>query len=89
MAGPKIRPSYYEPNIHLQCSCGWEGVDGDVVKWDVQKERDRVVRQCPSCHRPVPEWGTLRPIGGVVQVARGPLRDALIEAREISDEAYD
>lgn len=84
MVEPTVRPSYYEPNIHLQCSCGWEGIDEDIEKWDIQHDRDRVVRRCPSCQNTVPEWGTLSPISGAAEIARGPLREDLVESGVIT-----
>lgn len=69
-----------EPNVTLRCDCGWKGIDADVTDWDVQRERDRVVRQCPDCARPVPEWGTLRSIDGAASIARGPLAESLADA---------
>ena len=68
------------PNIALRCDCGWAGTDADVEDWDVQVDRDRVVRNCPSCGRAVPEWGALRPIDGAAMIARGSLREALEDA---------
>ena len=65
------------PHVGLICSCGWDGTDADVVDWDVQESRDRVVRCCPDCGTPVPEWGTIPSIDGARKIARGPLRDAL------------
>ncbi len=66
----------------LQCDCGWEGTESDVTDWDVQHDRDRVVRQCPHCNEPVPEWGAFRPIDGVERIAKGELRESLQEAEE-------
>ncbi|MFB6295858.1 MAG: hypothetical protein ABEH66_03335 [Halobacteriales archaeon] len=83
--GPWVDRSYDHPNILLRCSCGWEGIDADVESWDVQVERDRVVRECPGCGRPVPEWGTLPSIDGAAKIARGPLNDALVEAGVIEE----
>ncbi|MBV0903522.1 hypothetical protein [Haloarcula salina] len=59
------------------CDCGWSGLESALSEWDVQVERDRVVRVCPECATPVPEWGTLRPIDGVEKVASGDLESAL------------
>jgi hypothetical protein len=72
--------SFETPHIGLRCDCGWEGTDDDIVDWDVQRERDRVVRVCPDCGTPVPEWGALPSVDGAATVARGPLREALAEA---------
>jgi len=80
MLGPSIKPGYSQPNIRLACTCGWEGHDDDITDWDVQIGRDRVVRICPSCGEPVPEWGTLTPIEGAAQLARGPLEQSLADA---------
>ena len=71
---------YGSPAFELGCDCGWTGRETDVERWDVQRERDRVVRRCPECDTPVPEWGTYRPIDGLEPLARGPLREALVEA---------
>jgi hypothetical protein len=76
---PWVERSFNHPNIALRCDCGWEGVDADIESWDIQRERDRVVRRCPDCGSPVPEWGTLQPIDGAAQIARGPLQEALHE----------
>ena len=72
--------SFELPNIALRCDCGWSGVDADVEEWDVQRDRDRVVRVCPNCGEPVPEWSVITPIGAAAAVARGPLRESLVEA---------
>lgn len=80
MANAWVDRSRDEPNITLRCSCGWEGIDADVAEWDVQRERDRVVRRCPGCSRGVPEWGALRPIDGAASIARGPLAESLADA---------
>lgn len=84
MPSPSVERSFSKPHLHLQCHCGWNGYDDDIETWDIQEERDRVVRCCPSCCDPVPEWGTLRPIDGVVQIARGSLRTALVDAGYLS-----
>jgi len=60
-----------------RCACGWEGPESELVDWDVQTDRDRVVRVCPGCESSVPEWGCLRPIDGVRRVAEGNLQRAL------------
>lgn len=63
--------------IEYRCDCGWTGLETTLSDWDVQPERDRVVRVCPGCSTPVPEWGTLRPINGVEKVAAGDLEAVL------------
>lgn len=68
---------YGSPAFELGCDCGWTGRETDIDSWDVQTDADRVVRCCPGCSAPVPEWGTYRPIDGLRRVARGPLREAL------------
>lgn len=80
MANPSVSRSFDHPNVQLQCGCGWEGLDADVEDWAVEEARDRVIRRCPSCGEPVPEWGALRSIDGAGIIARGPLRDALADA---------
>lgn len=80
MARPSVERSFSEPHIMLNCQCGWSGNDDEIEDWAVQPDRDRVVRQCPACGEPVPEWGALRSIDGVTQLARGPLRASLAEA---------
>lgn len=85
MPEPRIVPSMDRPNIGLGCACGWTGVDDEIEDWDVQPERDRVVRVCPSCQEPVPEWGCLEPIDGVARIARGSLADALADAGQLPD----
>jgi len=62
-----------------QCLCGWEGPESELDDWDVQTDRDRAVRVCPSCESSVPEWGCLRPIDGIRRVARGSLQRALTD----------
>lgn len=59
------------------CTCGWHGKESEIDRWDVQQDRDRVVRICPDCGESVPEWGTFGPIEGLIPLARGPLRDSL------------
>lgn len=76
---PWVKRSLEAPNLALRCDCGWTGVDADVDEWDVQQDRDRVVRKCPECGSTVPEWGTFSPMEGVVRVARGSLRTTLVE----------
>lgn len=80
MPEPSVARSFDHPNVRLQCRCGWTGLDADVEDWDVQEERDRVVRKCPDCGDPVPEWGALRTIDAATRLARGPLADALADA---------
>ena len=80
MPRPSVERSFSEPHISLQCRCGWEGHDDDVRQWDVQRASDRVVRVCPDCDEPVPEWGTVRPIDAAARIARGPLEASLVEA---------
>ena len=86
MTEPRIVPSDDRPNVGLECACGWIGVDSDIEDWDIQRDRDRVVRVCPSCGDPVPEWGCLEPISGVEQIARGSLAEALADAEILPDE---
>lgn len=80
MPEPSVARGFDHPNVQLQCRCGWRGLDADVTDWDVQSDRDRVVRKCPGCGMPVPEWGALETIDGASRIARGPLADALAEA---------
>jgi len=80
MTRPSVERSFSEPHITLTCRCGWSGNDDEIQDWAVEPDRDRVVRRCPACEQPVPEWGALRGIGGVTQLARGPLRESLAEA---------
>jgi hypothetical protein len=75
-----VERSFSEPNITLRCSCGWEGIDADVERWDVQRERGRVVRICPGCEEPAPEWGALPSIDGAKRIARGSLQESLVDA---------
>lgn len=78
MTGPTIEA--LAEGVVARCTCGWEGDVGTVENWAVERENDRVVRRCPGCDEPRPEWGTFRPLDGVRRVARGPLRDALRDA---------
>lgn len=80
MPEPSWERSFSEPHVRLRCECGWTGYDDDVDDWAVQVERDRVVRRCPDCGSPVPEWGALGPIDAAARIARGPLKTALVEA---------
>lgn len=82
--GPWVGRDFDSPHVALRCDCGWTGTDAEIDDWDVQFDRDRVVRKCPNCDEPVAEWGTLRPIDGAVRIARGPLRKALADAGFIS-----
>lgn len=81
-----VERSFDAPNVRFRCSCGWEGIDEDVDAWEVQKARDRVVRQCPACGDAVPEWGAIPSIEGAAIVARGPLRRAIDESDVRLDE---
>ena len=85
MAKPRVEQSFSEPHLRLTCACGWTGYDDDIERWDVEADRDRVVRCCPSCDDSVPEWGTVTSVEGVARVARGPLRAALAEAGTVDD----
>lgn len=76
-----VHRGFDDPHIALQCSCGWQGTDGDVTGWKVDWDRDRVVRRCPGCEEPVPQWGSFRPIEGLEPLARGKLRDAIAASR--------
>lgn len=80
-----IDRSFAHPNIALRCHCGWAGIDANIEAWDIQFEYDRVVRQCPNCGDPVPEWGTITSIDGAARIARGPLRKSLAEAGVVDD----
>jgi predicted RNA-binding Zn-ribbon protein involved in translation (DUF1610 family) len=80
MPEPSVGRSFSDPHTLFQCRCGWEGHDDDVERWDVQRANDRVVRVCPDCGEPVPEWGTIRPIDAAARVARGPLETSLVDA---------
>lgn len=62
---------------HFTCDCGWNGLETDIERWDVQVDRDRVVRRCPGCGNPIPEWGTFPSIDSVARIAKGDLRDEL------------
>jgi len=80
MVQPSVERSFSEPHVKLTCQCGWTGHDDDIEDWAIETDRDRVVRKCPACSEPVPEWGALRTIDGVTQLARGSLRESLISA---------
>lgn len=81
-----VERSFEAPELVIRCECGWVGADTDVTDWVVENHRDRVVRVCPSCGEPRPEWGTLHSILGAAQIAHGPLADAIAEADvEITD----
>jgi len=78
MAGEPL-VSAGQGEFEYRCDCGWIGPESALEDWAVQRDRDRVVRVCPDCGRPVPEWGALRPIDGVAKIAEGDLHDALVE----------
>jgi len=59
------------------CSCGWRGRPEAVDSWLVDRDRDRLVRRCPGCDEPVPEWGTFRGLDGVARIARSDVASAL------------
>lgn len=75
-----VERSFEEPHMTFRCDCGWEGHDADVEAWDVQFDSDRVVRICPNCGDPTPEWGAVRTVDGAARIAAGPLRVALEDA---------
>ena len=72
-----VSRTYGDPYLQLSCDCGWVGRDADITDWVVQDERDRVLRQCPGCEEPVPEWGAFRPIDALADHAHGSLAEAL------------
>lgn len=80
MARPQVKRSFTEPQVRLTCRCGWTGHDNEIKDWEIDRERDRVVRKCPDCGEPVPEWGALRSISGVAYLAHESLRESLVEA---------
>lgn len=77
MTSARVRRSFSDPHIRLFCPCGWEGNDDDIKNWHVEHKRDRVVRVCPGCGEPVPEWGALQPIEGAEKIARGSLLESI------------
>ena len=83
MTDPSWERSFSEPHVELECRCGWTGYDDGIEDWAVEQERDRVVRCCPDCGEPVPEWGVIRPIEGAAQIAAGPLEAALRESGQL------
>lgn len=85
MANAGIDRSFSEPNIYLECTCGWRGPDDAIEEWAVERDRDRVVRRCPDCGEPVPEWGTFPSIDGAASLAHGSLRSALVDAGVIEN----
>lgn len=82
MTAPSWDRSFSDPHVELECECGWTGHDDDIEDWAVESERDRVVRRCPGCGDRVPEWGVLPSIEGAAKIARGSLREALVEAEQ-------
>lgn len=80
MTKSSVTRSFSEPHIGLECECGWSGTDDDIDDWIVEADRDRVVRCCPGCGEPVPEWGVLEPIDAAAKIARGSLKRALAES---------
>lgn len=77
MSDAGIQRSFSSSYITYECQCGWIGNDSDIKNWDIQEDRNRAVRVCPSCQESVPEWGTHCPLDGAMRVARGPLQQAL------------
>ena len=75
---PQLEP--VREALALTCPCGWEGILRDITDYELQPERDRILRCCPACGTGVPEWGALGPIDGVARVAKGPLREAIADA---------
>lgn len=75
---PRLEP--VEEALALTCSCGWTGTLRDISDYEVESDRDRVLRRCPACGTGVPEWGALAPIDGVARVAKGPLLETLVAA---------
>jgi hypothetical protein len=65
--------------VAFGCPCGWTGTESDVEDWHVDESRDRVVRVCPDCGAPRPDWGALRPIDAVARLAKGDLRQTLVD----------
>lgn len=66
-----------EEGVRARCGCGWTGELSTVEEWAIEPDRDRIVRRCPECREPRPEWGTFHGLDGVRRVARGPLRRQL------------
>lgn len=62
-----------------RCRCGWHTLESEIEDWDVQHDRDRVVRICPDCGESVPEWGCIAPIDAAARVARGRMATSLTE----------
>lgn len=85
MSDTDIDRSFTEPKIQLECTCGWRGPDDAIEDWAVERDRDRVVRRCPDCGEPVPEWGAFPSIDGAAMLARGSLRAALVDAGVLED----
>ena len=76
--GPRLEP--VQEALALTCSCGWEGTLRAITDYELEPDRDRVLRRCPGCGEGIAEWGALGPIDGVARVAKGPLRNTLVEA---------
>lgn len=85
MSDATINRIFAEPKIQLKCTCGWRGPDDAIEDWAVEQDRDRVVRRCPDCGEPVPEWGTFPSIKGAATLAHGSLRAALVDAGVLDD----
>ncbi|MFC4989213.1 hypothetical protein [Saliphagus infecundisoli] len=86
MPESSVARSFDHPNVQLKCHCGWTGLDADVTDWDVQSDRNRVVRKCPNCGEAVPEWGALPTVDGARRIARGPLAEALADAGRLDED---
>jgi hypothetical protein len=69
-----------DDGLNYAHACGWRGPPDAVDAWAVERGRDRLVRRCPGCDEPVPEWGTFRGLEGAALVARGDVAEALERA---------
>ena len=87
MVDRMVTQSFNEPYMVFQCDCGWRGYDRDIREWAIRPKRDRIIRQCPSCCKPIPEWGMLGPIDGVAQIAQQSLKAAIEEQSNLYRES--
>lgn len=71
--------------VAYSCTCGWRGTESDVSTWFVDEDRNRVLRVCPGCETPRPEWGALGPIDAVARIAKSDLQTQLANAGVLND----
>lgn len=69
----------FDTDMRLRCTCGWRGAVTDIDDWAVEEDLDHVARVCPDCGESVPEWGAFPAPDGVKRIAKGRIREALLD----------